>query len=155
MEIWPEEPGPDARVSLCYASGTLLSLDMPENKGPRMGGIFAGEKGKIEINRNRLASNPPELIKNAPVPADKSEYASVSHEHIRDWVRCMRTRERPVAPASIGHRSTTICHLINICRQLGRKLRWDPVSEAFSGDEEANRLRSRPRRKGYELPDIA
>ena len=63
VEIWPEESGPDARVSMRYASGTLLKLDMPEDKGPRMGGIFVGEKGKIEINRNRLASNPPELIR--------------------------------------------------------------------------------------------
>ena len=55
-----------------------------------MGGIFAGEKGKIEINRNRLASNPPDLIQHAPPPADPSEYASVSHEHIRNQglVRC-------------------------------------------------------------------
>jgi hypothetical protein len=154
VEIWPEDAGPDAHVSMRYASGTVLKLDMPENKGPRMGGIFIGEEGKIEINRNRLASNPPELIASAPPPADKSEYASVSHEHIANWVQCMRTRKKPVAPASVGHRSTTICHLINICRTLGRKLRWDPVAEAFVGDEEANRLRSRPRRKGYELPNL-
>jgi hypothetical protein len=155
VEIWPEEAGRDAHISLRYACGTVLKLDMPEKKGPRMGGVFTGEKGKIEINRNRLASNPPELIAKAPPPADKSEYASVSHEHIGNWVRCMRTREKPVAPATIGHRSTTICHLIGICRELRRKLRWDPVNEAFLGDEEANRLRSRPRRKGYELPNIA
>ena len=154
VEIWPEEPGPNGRVSLRYATGTVLKLDMPEDKGPRMGGIFVGEKGKIEINRNRLASNPPELIQDAPPPADKSEYASVSHEHIRNWVDCMRTRAKPVAPATVGHRSTTVCHLINICRELGRKLHWDPVQEEFTGDEEVNALRSRPRRKGYELPEI-
>lgn len=154
VEVWPEESGPDAHVSLRYASGTVLKLDMPENKGPRMGGIFVGEKGKIEINRNRLASNPPELIENAPPPADKSEYASVSYEHIRNWVDCMRTRKTTVAPATIGHRSTTICHLIDICRELGRKLEWDPVKEEFVGDTEANALRSRSRRKGYELPEV-
>lgn len=154
VEIWPEETGRDAHVSMRYASGTVLKLDMPENKGPRMGGIFVGDEGKIEINRNRLASNPPELIAKAPPPADKSEYASVSHEHITNWVQCMRTRAKPVAPATVGHRSTTVCHLIGICRELGRKLQWDPVKEEFLGDEEANRLRSRPRRKGYELPTI-
>ncbi len=154
VEVWPEEAGPDGRVSLRYATGTVLKLDMPENKGPRMGGIFVGEKGKIEINRNRLASNPPELIAGAPAPADKSEYASVSHEHIRNWVECMRTRKKTVAPATVGHRSTTICHLIDICRELGRKLQWDPVKEEFVGDPEANALCSRPRRKGYELPQI-
>lgn len=155
VEIWPEEQIPDGRVSLRYASGTILKLDMSEDKGPRMGGIFSGEAGKIEINRNRLASNPPDLIRDAPPPADKSEYASVSHEHIRNWVNCMRTRERTVAPFDVGHRSTTICHLINICRELGRRLQWDPVKEAFVGDEAANALRSRARRAGYELPVIA
>lgn len=154
VEIWPEESGPDAHVSMRYANGTVLKLDMPENKGPRMGGIFVGEKGKIEINRNRLASNPPELIASAPPAADKSEYASVSHEHIRNWVDCMRTRKKTVAPAAVGHRSTTICHLINICRELGRKLEWDPVKEQFVGDTEANALRRRSRRKGYELPEV-
>jgi len=154
VELWPEEPGPDGRVSLRYANGTVLKLDMPEDKGPRMGGIFAGETGKIEINRNRLASNPPELIRDAPSPADKSEYASVSHEHIRNWVTCMRTRETTVAPLAVGHRSMTICHLINICRELGRALKWDPVKEEFDGDAEANALRSRSRRAGYELPEI-
>jgi hypothetical protein len=154
VEIWPEESGPDGRVSMRYACGTVLKLDMPEDKGPRMGGIFTGETGKIEINRNRLASNPPELIRNAPPPADKSEYASVSHEHIRNWVSCLRTRERTVAPFAVGHRAMTICHLINICRDLGRALQWDPVQEEFAGDSQANALRSRPRRTGYELPEI-
>jgi hypothetical protein len=45
-----------------------------------------------------------------------------------------------------------ICHLINICRELGRKIVWDPVKEEFVNDAEANAQISRPRRKGYELP---
>jgi len=31
-------------------------------------------------------------------------------------------------------------------------LRWDPESETFPGDEDANRYLDRPRRKGFELP---
>jgi hypothetical protein len=155
VEIWPEEPGPKGRVSMRYPSGTVLKLDLPPGKGPGLGAIFVGDKGKIEINRNKLAANPPELIRGAPPPADKSEYASVAHEHLGNWVHAMRTREKPVAHAEVGHRATVICHLVNICRELGRRLKWDPVQEVFSGDDEANRLRSRPRRKGYELPEIA
>jgi len=34
---------------------------------------------------------------------------------------------------------------------LDRKLQWDPVAERFQGDDEANKLLARPRRKGYEL----
>ena len=154
-EIWPEENGPNAMVSMRYPGGVVLKLSLPQGKGPGLGAIFVGDKGKLEINRNKLAANPKELIRGAPPPADKSEYASVAHEHIRNWVHCMRTREKPVAHAEVGHRSSVICHLVNICRELGRKLRWDPVQEVFLGDDEANKLRSRPQRQGYHLPEIA
>jgi hypothetical protein len=53
----------------------------------------------------------------------------------------------------IGHRSIAVCHLANIARQLGRKLRWDPQTETFPGDDEASQCLSRPRREGYQLPE--
>jgi hypothetical protein len=45
-----------------------------------------------------------------------------------------------------------VCHLLNITRELGRKLRWNPDAERFVDDEEANGLLERPRRAGFELP---
>ena len=154
VEVWlEEEPSRTAKISLRYDTGTVLKLSLPKGKGPGLGAIFVGEKGKIEINRNRLASNPAELVEGAPEPEDRSVVASVAHRHIQNWVYCMRTREMPCASAEIGHRATVICHLINICRELGRTLKWDPVNEVFLGDDEANQLRSRTRRKGYELPE--
>jgi hypothetical protein len=66
----------------------------------------------------------------------------------------MRTRKQPNADVETGHRATTVCHLVNICRDMGRKLQWDPKAEKFVGDEEANKALSRPRRPGYELPKI-
>ena len=68
---------------------------------------------------------------------------------------CIKTRQKPVADVEIGHRSISVCHLINIAREVGRKIKWDPEQEQIVGDEEANRLLSRPRRKGYELPELA
>ena len=43
------------------------------------------------------------------------------------------------------HFLSTAMHIGNIAMQLGRKLKWDPKSESFPGDEAANALRSRPR----------
>jgi hypothetical protein len=54
----------------------------------------------------------------------------------------------------IGHRSITVCHLVNITRRLNRRLKWDPVKEDFAGDAEAHALANRQRRKGWELPKI-
>ena len=71
---------------------------------------------------------------------------------MQNWLNCIRTREKPVADGEIGHRSVSVCHLANITRAVGRPLRWDPAREQFEGDEQANALLDRPRRKGFELP---
>lgn len=152
-EVWlEEEPGPNAKVSLRYADGPVLKLEYARDQGPGLGAIFIGEKGRLEIERNILKTDIPELIAEAPEAADLSPVSSVAIPHLQNWVDCMRSRQKPNASAEIGHRSSVICHLVNLCRELGRPLKWDPVKEEFIGDEEANALRSRPRRKGYELP---
>lgn len=74
--------------------------------------------------------------------------------HVQNWLECIKTREDPIAPVEAGHRAVNLCHFINICRELGRKIQWDPVREEFVGDEEADALVHRPRRTGYELPDL-
>jgi hypothetical protein len=35
--------------------------------------------------------------------------------------------------------------------KLGRPLKWNPDREEFIDDDEANRLRSRPQREGFEI----
>jgi len=154
VEIWPEEPGPQGKVTLRYPGGTLLKLEEPMRKDhSQLGAVFVGEKGRIQILRGDFVSDPPELKKDAPevTPEGPGE----NRFHIENFFQCMRTRRRPTADVEIGHRSTTVCHLVNICREVGRNLRWDPKRERFIGDQEANRLLGRPRRKGYELPRIA
>lgn len=66
----------------------------------------------------------------------------------------MISRNTPICPASIGHRSGTIWHLAAIAERLGRPVPWDPESEQIVGDDKAREMQDRPRRKGYELPTI-
>ena len=79
----------------------------------------------------------------------------VARPHIQNWLDCIKTRRQPNADVEIGHRSISVCHLVNITRQIGRRLQWDPDRETFPGDEEANAYLDRPQRKGWELPDLA
>jgi predicted dehydrogenase len=156
VEIGPM-PEPPGAVYFRYANGVRVEMSIPEGHGPWGGGIFIGERGKMEINRNKFTTNPQDLVKNPPPKsaADKwrDEVAMWQAKyHLENWLECMRSRKRPNADVEIGHRSISVCHLANITRELGRKLRWDPVQERFSGDAEADQLLSRPRRKGYELP---
>ena len=68
--------------------------------------------------------------------------------HVQNWLDCIRTRQKPVADVEIGHRSITVCHLVNITRRLERRLHWNPVKEQFIGDAEANQLVDRPPPQG-------
>jgi hypothetical protein len=71
--------------------------------------------------------------------------------HREDFIHCVKTRETPIADVEIGHRTSTICQLGNICHQLDRRLKWDPVKEEFVNDAEANRLLSRSMRGEWRL----
>lgn len=151
VEIWQEEPGPTGRVTMRYASGTLLKLHGPKRDLADLGAIFIGEKGRIEIKRGSYETDVPELMKNCPttMPANVPGEAVA---HINNFFDCIRTRKLPNAHVEVAHRANSVCHLANMCRELGRKLKWDPKAERFVGDDEADKLLARPRRKGYEFP---
>lgn len=145
--------GERARVRMKYANGTVLKLHLDGDVGPGLGAIFVGEKGTIELNRNAVVSEPKELVavSENPGPNQKPE----TQYHIEDWVEGIKSRRRCTADIEYGQRSTTICYLVNIARQVGRVgdvLRWEPQSERFTNCDEGNALLSRARRPGYELP---
>jgi len=154
VEIWPVTEGPSGKVSMRYANGVEVRFELEH--GPMGGAIFAGEKCKMLIDRNRFETDPPNFVKNPPNPETAKIWEGpdwkASH-HIRNWVDCIKTRRLPNADVEIGHRSVTVCHLANIAREIGRKIRWDPEKEIFPGDDEANRYLDRPKRKGFELPN--
>lgn len=73
------------------------------------------------------------------------------NDHVRNFLDCVKSRQEPIEPVEIGHRTASICHLGNIGIRLMRKLRWDPDEERFVDDEEANRMLARPMRAPWHL----
>jgi hypothetical protein len=145
--------GPRAKVKMKYANGTELKLHLDGDWGPGLGCIFVGEKGKIEINRDMIAGDPRELVESPDRPAHLD--VPETRPHIENWIECIKSRARCTADVEYGHRSSTICYLVNIARDLGRvgeTLKWDPVAERFTNCDEGNEMLARQRRKGYELP---
>jgi predicted dehydrogenase len=148
--------GPRAKVTMKFLNGAVVKLHLNADWGPCLGAIFEGEKGKIEIGRNKAASNPKEIVRanGNPGPLRRPETAY----HVENWIECIKSRKPCNADVEIGQRATTLCHLVNIVRDIGRvgeALKWNPVTERFTNCDEANKLVDRPRRKGYELPSIA
>lgn len=132
------------RVFFRYPGDIIIEL----GDGPAGGAVFHGEKGVVRINRGVCESEPHELLEDTI----RNRPKGVNESHLKNWLDCIRSRERPVADVEIGHRSATVCHLGNIARRVGRRLRWDPVSEQFPDDRDANSHLDRERRKGWELP---
>ena len=61
--------------------------------------------------------------------------------HARNFIECVRTRQRPIADVETGHRSTVVPHLGNISYRIGgRKIRWDAEKEQIADDPQATAL---------------
>ena len=169
-EIWTEGPkyappkyiGPQGKelgdkicsvpkVFFRYPSGAVMELVEKGPSGeklPSFGGIFIGEKGAMSIDRGRIASTPDELAENLM----RQRPRGFDDNNITNWLDCIRSRKLPNADIEIGHRSATVCHLGNIARWTGRKLKWNSEREIFPDDPAANTLLDRPRRQPWELP---
>lgn len=143
------------RVFFRYANGVEVEMTGEPAGGGTLGGgisgggIFVGEKGRIRIDRGICRSEPDEELAENAVRAGRDQ----GGDHIQNWYDCIKSRQRPRADIEFGHRTATLCHLVNIARWTGRRLRWDPVKEEFVGDPAANAYLDRERRKGYELPE--
>ncbi len=72
-----------------------------------------------------------------------------SMRHVRNFLDCVKNRKKPVANEVIMHRSMTTVHAANICMWLGRDLKFDPKTERFVNDDEANRYLARAQRAPY------
>ena len=143
-----------------YANGALMIVDSSLPNGIR----FEGENGWIFVSRGdyvATSSDPTTGSKRAKAldASDPKILDSVigpneihlpkSQDHHGDWLNSVRTRQAPIAPVEVGHRSCTACLLIHAAMKLKRTLKWDPVKERFPNDDEANRLLKRPQRAPY------
>lgn len=82
---------------------------------------------------------------------DKTGSASQQYIlHARNFIDCVKSRERPNSDLASSHWVSTTCHLANISTRLGRKVVWDAAANAIQGDKEANAMLARPYRSPWD-----
>ena len=111
---------------------------------------FLGDRGRIFVNPGGVYGRSAEELAENPLSADAWR-AYPSNNHMANFFECTRTREQPCAPVDVEHRTMTACHLTNIAMRLGRKLTWDPETEAIVGDDEADAWQRYEQRAPYTL----
>lgn len=115
-----------------------------------MGCRFEGSEGWVYVRRGDTLETSPGALKDSEIGEDEIHLYE-SNNHMRDFLDNIATRGKTVAPIQAAHHAITIAHLGNIVMQLGRKVRWNPDTERFINDHQANRMLARAMRGPWHL----
>ncbi len=126
-----------------YADGVRLLA----SSGTPAGVTFEGDAGSIAVTRGSINAEPGDILQEKIGENEVRLYQS--DNHMRNFLQCMRTREDPICPVEVGHRSNSVCVITHVAMKLGRKLRWDPKAERFIDDESANAMLDYDHRKPW------
>ncbi|MBI5769074.1 MAG: Gfo/Idh/MocA family oxidoreductase [Verrucomicrobia bacterium] len=113
------------------------------------GVLFAGSKGWLSVDRTALYTSDRNL-QNHEVGENEIRLTRTA-SHARNFIDCVRSRQAPISPLEAAIRSDTVSLLTDIAIRGGRAVRWDPVTETISGDDEAARMLDRPVRAKWDV----
>lgn len=153
--IPPDDPKAQHGVRLRYANG----LEVTHIDGN--GITFYGDKGKIYVNRGKFklwlgdtlkaedADSCDAVVKEL-LPANAVRlYRSTNH--LSDWLTSIQTRKPPICDVETGHRTATVCNLVNLAYFHHLPMKWDPQHERFVGENGKKEWLGREYRKPWGL----
>jgi predicted dehydrogenase len=143
-------PPKDGQLVARYADGVELIFRetgwLPLGSCPVR---FEGETGWVEAgDSGKLVLSSPALLAGQSVEEIGGYPATF---HVRDFLDCVKTRSQPKGHAEAACQAHIACHAANIALFLDRKVTYDHATNAFVGDEPANRLRSEALREPWRL----
>ncbi len=145
-------------VETRYADGVRLIMydtktpDIWPNLNTQLSVKFEGTEGWVYVDDGgNVDAHPKSLLANRKFEKQQWTDSANWQGHHRNFLDCVKTRARTIASAEVAHRSTTTCHVANICLRLGRSVKWDPQTERFVNDPEADKMISRPMRRPWHL----
>jgi predicted dehydrogenase len=147
----------DSLIHARYANGVKLIMRLSSGKGEGdwIKGLgtcpvrFVGDQGWVEAGDHLgIETSDPKLL------ADLGENQIRGTDpvlHVRNFLDCVKTREQPVCNSTVVRYGHMACFAAAISWKLGRKVTFDPQTESFVNDNEANQLRTYDRRAPYTI----
>ncbi|HBY63055.1 MAG TPA: gfo/Idh/MocA family oxidoreductase [Solibacterales bacterium] len=136
------------------AQGKLIQFEVRPwytnaEDGVSVGNIFYGSEGYMTVNgyhTYQVYQGP----KKEKGPGRKEE-----GDHYANFIKAVRSRKTSDqnGPVETAHLSSALAHLGNIAYRLDRVLKFDPATERFPGDEQANRMLTRKYRAPYTISE--
>ena len=117
--------------------------------GASVGNIFYGDKGYMVIKGYESYET---FLGKDKTPGPKGDQGG---DHYQNFIDAVRAHDKSIlhGPVETAHLSSALAHLGNIAYRTGRVLTFDPKTETFPGDAEANAMLTRNYRAPYTVPD--
>jgi predicted dehydrogenase len=105
-----------------------------------LGTAFAGmDRFEIVAERGGAFQDPsPRRKPQVEKTGDRAE--DLDRAHARNFLDCVKSRQKPNCDVEEGHRSTTFALLANIALATKARLDWDAEAERFTNNDGANNL---------------
>jgi len=118
---------------------------------------FHGTEGTLFVDRSGFEVYPEKRKfghkEAGRTAAMQMEEVNDSHlDHVRNFVECVKSRQRPSSDIEIGHRSTSTCLLANVAYRSQEKIVWDVANQRLvEGGADAKKLLVREYRAPWKL----
>jgi predicted dehydrogenase len=133
-----------------YENGLVMRVANASKLEHGMGTLWKGKNGWIHVDRRGLKASDENILQEKIGSNEISLYKST--DHWRNFIDCVKSREKTITPAEFAHRSISVGLLGEIAMITGIKLHWDPQNEKFTDNNAyATRLLKKPYRKPWEL----
>ncbi|ADE53499.1 Gfo/Idh/MocA family protein [Coraliomargarita akajimensis] len=112
---------------------------------------FIGNKGWIRRKSwsAGIEASDKNILRKRYAEGESKHWKLPPGEH-RDFLDGVKARKHPVYPAIDLHHMSTMLHMGVLCIELERGLKWDPKTEQFLNDDEANKRCHRPAARNWE-----
>lgn len=154
--VWDDDAEtPNTQISVfTYADGATMQFEVRnlgsyEEAEETTGNTFFCENGYYTEKDGFFNRDHKKIAVEEEFPASAGNW--------QNFINAMRSRKQSdnFATAEDGHISCVHCHLGNIAYRLGRTLEFDPETERFVNDDEANQHVWRDYRGDFKVPEIA
>ncbi|MFH1718092.1 MAG: hypothetical protein ABIF19_12120 [Planctomycetota bacterium] len=131
--VYIAEAGPRVKsIWNVHFRGWFYEYDFPEtpdiwpNMNTQLSVKFEGTEGWVYVDDGgNVDAMPKSLLEDIKFEKQQWTDAANWQGHHRNFLDCVKTRAQTIASAEAAHRSTTTCHVANICLRLGRSLNWN------------------------------
>jgi predicted dehydrogenase len=127
------------------------------NAGPfdqNYGLAYVGTNGTLVIDRSKWRVFPEgkEDDRRMEDPGEFRSDRNSSVNHVKDFIKCVKNREKPAADIRIGHNVGIYAHLGNLAYKTGGRLVYDVGSNTVSGNKAATEMLTPEYRRPWKLP---